>query len=90
MSAPSGTLDKSLSTSVHVSTFVHVRVLSHFSCVQLCNPMDHSRPGFSVQEILQARILGSVAMPTSKGSYRPRDQTRLSYISYIGRQSARG
>ena len=40
------------------------------SCPTLCNPMDHSPPGFSVHGILQARILEGVAMPSSsKGNY---------------------
>ena len=33
------------------------------SCPTLCDPMDYSLPGSSVHEILQARILGWVAMP---------------------------
>ena len=37
-------------------------------CPILCNPMDCSPPGSSVQEILQARILEWVAMPSSRGS----------------------
>ena len=41
-------------------------------CLTLCNPMDSSLPGSSVHEILQARILGWVAMPSSGGSSRPR------------------
>ena len=40
-----------------------------------CDPMDWSLPGFSVQGILQARILKWVAMPSSRGSSRPRDRT---------------
>ena len=35
--------------------------------------------------ILQARILERVAMSFSRGSFRPRDQTRISYVSSIGR-----
>ena len=31
--------------------------------------------------ILQARILEWVAMPSSKGSSQPRDQTQVSYIA---------
>ena len=31
--------------------------------------------------ILQARILKWVAMPSSRGSSRPRDQTHVSYVS---------
>ena len=45
------------------------------SCLTLCYPMDHSSPSASVHEILQARILQWVAMPSSRGSSRSRDQT---------------
>ena len=31
-------------------------VLSHFSCVLLCDPTDYSPPGASLHGILQARI----------------------------------
>ena len=37
-----------------------------------------SPPGSSVHGILQARILEWVAMPSSRGSSQPRDQTRVS------------
>ena len=47
------------------------------SNVWLCDPMDCSPPGSSVHGILKARILEWVAMPYSRGSFRPRDQTRL-------------
>ena len=33
------------------------------SCLTLCNPMDCGRPGSSVHEILQARVLACVAIP---------------------------
>ena len=52
-----------------------------------CGPRDSSLPGSSVHEILQARILEWVAMPSSRGSSQPRDQTHISYVSYIGRWS---
>ena len=42
-------------------------------CLTLCDPKDCSSPGSSVQEILQARILEWIAMPSSRGSSRPRD-----------------
>ena len=48
------------------------------SCSTLCDPMDYSSPGFSVQGILQARILEWVAVPSSrrfKPGLNPRDQT---------------
>ena len=43
-------------------------VLITQSCQTSCDPMDCSPPGPSVHEILQARILEWVAMPSSRGS----------------------
>ena len=54
-------------------------------CPTLCNPLGCSPPGFSVHGILQARIPEWVAMPTSRGSSRPRDRTCVFFVSYIGR-----
>ena len=48
---------------------MYVCMLSRFSHVQLCDPMDCSLPGSSVHGILQTRILEGVAMPSSKGSF---------------------
>ena len=60
-------------------------MLNSFSHFQLfCNPMDCSLPGSSVHGILQARILEWVAVPCSKRSSWPRDQTCISYIFCIG------
>ena len=42
-----------------------------------CDLMDCSLPGSSVHWILQARILECVAMPSSRGSSQPRDQTQF-------------
>ena len=42
--------------------------------------MDYSLPGSSVHGILQARILEQAAMPSSRGSFQPRDRTHISYI----------
>ena len=56
------------------------------SCPTLCNPVNHSLPGSSVQGILQARILEWVAMTSSRESSWPKDWTHISYISCIGRQ----
>ena len=56
------------------------------SCLTLCDPIDCSPPGSSVHGILQARILEWAAMPSSRGSSRPRDQTCVSYVSCIVRQ----
>ena len=55
------------------------------SCLTLCDSIDHSPPGSSVHGILQARILEWVAISSSRGSSQPRDQTRISQVSYTGR-----
>ena len=49
------------------------------SCPTLFDPTDGIPPGFSVHGILQARIM-EVAIPSSRGSSQPRDQTRVSHI----------
>ena len=51
------------------------------SCLTHCNPVDYSPPGSSVQRILQARPLEWIAIPFSRGSYWPRDQTQVSCIT---------
>ena len=51
------------------------------SCLTLCDPIDCSPPGSSVHGILQARILERVATPSSRGSFWPRDGTRVPYNS---------
>ena len=56
------------------------------SCLTLCDPMDCSPPGSSVYGTLQTKILECVAMPSSRGSSQPRDQTHVSYVSCIGRR----
>ena len=59
-------------------------VLSCFvaqSCLTLCDTTDCSPRGFSVHGILQAGILEWVAMPSSRGSSQPRDQTQIFCIA---------
>ena len=56
-------------------------VLVHQSCPTLCDPTDYSLPGFSVSGILQARILEWIAIPFSRGSSQPREQTWVSCIA---------
>ena len=51
------------------------------SCLTLFNPMDCSPPGSSAHGILQARILGWVATPFSRGLSQPRDRTPVSCIA---------
>ena len=59
----------------NVCVCVRMRMLGHFSCVWLFVT------GSSVQEILQVRILEWVAMPSSRDSSQPRDQTCDSCIA---------
>ena len=47
-------------------------------CPSLCDPMDYS---FSVHKIFQARILEWVAIPFSRGSFQPMDQTWISHTT---------
>ena len=54
-----------------------VRAKSLQSCLTLYDPMDYSSPGSPVHGILQARTVEWVAMPSSRGSSRPRDQTHI-------------
>ena len=54
---------------------VEVEVLVAQSCPTLCNPMDYSPSGSSVQGILQARILEWEAIAFSRESSWPRGRT---------------
>ena len=51
----------------------------------LRHPMDYSLPGSCLHKISQARILEWVAIPFSRGPSRPRDGTRVSCASSMGR-----
>ena len=42
-------------------------------CLTYCDPMTYSPPSSSVHGILQARVLEWVAIPFSRGSFKPRD-----------------
>ena len=55
-------------------------------CLTLCDAMDCSPPDSSVHGNLQARILEWIAMPSSRGSSRPRDRTHIPYVSCPGRE----
>ena len=68
--------------------------LSCFSGVQLCSPVDCSpasssvhgdSPGKNTGVSCQARILEWVAMPSSRGSFWPRDGRCISCVSCSGR-----
>ena len=49
-------------------------------CPTLCDSMDCSPPGSSVHGVFQARILEWAAIPFSRGSSQPRDQTWVSTL----------
>ena len=51
------------------------------SCPALCDPMACSPPCSSVHGIFRARVLEWVAIPFSRGSSQPRDQTHVSCIA---------
>ena len=56
------------------------------SLIWLCDPMDHSPPGSSVQGIFQARIMEWVAISSSRGSFWPREWTHISCVSCVDRR----
>ena len=65
----------------HISGHIHFKpmffqVKVAQLCPTLCDPMDHT-----VHRILQARILEWVAIPFSRVSSQPRDQTQVSHIA---------
>ena len=51
------------------------------SCPTLCDPWTVGQQAPLSMGILQARILERVAMPSSRGSSQPRDQTQISCIA---------
>ena len=62
-----------------------VKVKVAHSCPALCNPIE-----YTVNGILQGRIHEWVAVPLSKGTSQPRDQTQVSpillIVNYIGKE----
>ena len=72
-----------LGTLIHLPCRWRSQSVSRSGMSDLCDYMDYSPAGSSVYGILQARILEWVAIPFSRGSSQPRDQT---WVSCIGRQ----
>jgi len=64
----------------------YVCLLSRFSHVWLFVTQWTGTHQALFMGILQARILEWAVMPSSRGSFQPRDQTHLSYVSCVGRQ----
>ena len=63
-----------------IKELVHLQSACLFSHVWLCNPIDHSLPGFSVHGISQVRVLEWIAISYSGASSRSRDRTPNSCI----------
>ena len=72
---------QALQINVYAAAAAAAAAESLQSCPTLSDPMDCSPPGSSVPGILQARVLEWVAMPSSRGSSQPRDQTLTSSAS---------
>ena len=73
-------------THTHTLTHTHTHTIYMMMMMLSCSVMSHSwdsmdcsLPSSSVRGILQARILEWVAMPSSKGSFWPRNRTQVSY-----------
>ena len=62
---------------LYMYIFLYLYVLSRFSHVQLCDPMDLSLPDSSVHGIFWARILEWISMPSSR---RPSGLRDLLYL----------
>ena len=55
------------------------------SCPTVCDPTDYSLQVSSVHGILHTRILEWVAIPSSGGSSRLKERTRIPHVSCTGR-----
>ena len=84
-----------LNTAYVHTVFMHTRilhtcVLSHSGCVQLFATLWTVARQAPLSMILQARIWEWVAMPSSRGSYQPRDGNYVSYVSCTGSREGNG
>ena len=68
-----------------IPSYAYMCAKSLQSCLTLCNLVDCRLSGSSLHGILQERMLNWPAMPSSRRSSWPRDWTRGSYVSYLGR-----
>ena len=76
---------RAVSVSARKQHQYHPSSISHSVMSGSLWPHDCSPPGSSVHGILQVRILERAAMPSSSGSYWPRDRTCV-FVSCTGRQ----
>ena len=72
---------------VSLDTVKNIRINTGVQCTQscptLCDTIDFSLPGSSLHEIFQERELEWVTIYYSRESSHPRDQTHISWISWI-------
>ena len=79
-SSPSGPAEKHIYISIAVSISISsVQSLSHVQLFATPWTVAHQAPLF--MGILQTKLLEWIAMPSSKGSSKPRDQTQVSCIA---------
>ena len=71
--------DLAIENSVAMNILLSSVMLSRSVIFNSCNTLDCNRPGSSVYEIFQARILEWVAVSFSRGSSRARDWTCVSW-----------
>ena len=78
----------SVQSSLWSSSHIHTRLLEEPCAVLNCSVMSNSWTAWTVARqaplfmgILQVRIVEWAAMPFSRGSFQPRDQTQVSHIS---------
>ena len=69
------------------SIFAPSFVLNHFSCVRLWDPMDCSPPGSLCMGFPRQEYWNGLSCPASGDLPGSRNQTRVPYISYIGRHA---
>ena len=72
---------KLFSWTLELTWLISEGVKVSWSGLTFYNPRDYSPPGSSVHEILQTRMLEWVAIPFSRVSSSPRDQTWVSSIT---------
>ena len=58
-------------------------MLSRYSCVPVCNPIDYTLPGSSVHGIVQVRILECIAMPFSLYGFIVHKYSEFIYSTYL-------
>ena len=87
------TIWPSNSTPGHLATGNEITVLKKYmpsyvcakplqSCLTLCDPMDCSLPGSSVHGDSAGKNTGVVAMPSSRRSSQPREQTQVKHMNF--------